>query len=48
MKHEKKLSKAQIWNRYWVPIIECTVKGLASIFVGAAFVACAVIAILAA
>ena len=48
MKHEKKLSKAQIWNRYWVPAIEYGVKGLAVAVTIAAFVICAGITILAA
>lgn len=48
MKHEKKLSKAQIWNRYWVPAIEYSVKGFAVAVIIAAFVACAGIVCLAA
>lgn len=48
MKHGKKLSKAQIWNRYWVPAIEITGGVIGTILLIAAFVACAGIVVLAA
>ena len=48
MKHGKKLSKAQIWNRYWVPAIEIAGGVIGTILLIAAFVVCAGAAVLVA